>query len=194
MTVNNRIKKRIRVIIIIIAAFAVMYVVSMFIAYAFGNPFHISKAYNTPNEALTETTDKCSIDNIITYNGVGIAFCKNDKADVLRYLRMDENNKWHDITENIMYCRNLVDEDKDKTDSYRVKVKKYKNVYFACVSQMNYDETNSMISVTDSLGSEFKTYIRSANGKNVPTWFWRFDEIPKGYTITVDGTEYAVDD
>ena len=117
-------RKKILVNVCIVLVIVALYSVSVYAINAFGNPFVDNKSHETPTKAVAEVLDEdYSIDEMHLNDFGGLVVCHNDDETVIRWLLIDEDGKWYDATENVIYCKDVVTKDDKDDEPYTLIVK-----------------------------------------------------------------------
>lgn len=185
-------KKKVIILISIVVVSALVYSFSVFAVNRWGNPFVDNKSQDDPVLAAKEVLDDYVIDEMNLNSCGGLIVCHKSNETYIRWLLIDEKNKWYDATENVIYCKDLITQDDQDGEPYRVKVLNFRGQWYCCIKQFDYSWDN-LLNVKDSLNTKQETSIPKIDGEVTPLWFWCIHDMPNDYTITVNEHVYTLD-
>lgn len=140
--------------------------------------------YDTPEEAVEETLQVREY-KLLESNGTYLCLCNTDVNEYNCQYILNDGKGWQVATEYMF--RNLVFDKVGKDYMYGIYIREYMGKYMIYISQPYYSiDDNGLLTVTDSLNTKFEE-TEYANIYKHHYWYWCFDEIPKGYKISIDG-------
>ena len=150
-------------------------------------------AYSTPEKAIEETLQ--TTDYVLTVqDDTAFAVCNTPVNNYACQYIMLEEDGWRVVTKR-MFDNAYFSADGDKNE-YFLYIRKYSDKYTFTVIQ--YESSirgdNDILTITESSGTkidELKYDVFLTNKEDF-YWYWYLDEIPKGYTVEINGeTVYA---